>query len=143
MRTDDLARPKELFFNYSSSKFQMMRDGVFGEYDRYQVTEEQEEKWLTELIDQELGKLDINNKDTLFPLWYILETNCLPAYLDHIIDFIEINKAKADDEVKILSFISKTMDTIDRIEVAGKSKMLLVERYRKRLELLKVNILKS
>ncbi|HAY35227.1 MAG TPA: hypothetical protein DCY06_13945 [Bacteroidetes bacterium] len=115
----------------------MMRDGVFGEYKQYSVTKEQEQKWLTELIDQELNKLDINNKDTLFPLWYILETNCLPFYLDKIIDFIDENKSKAKDKFELLAFISKTMDTIDRIEEVGKGKMLLVGQYRKRIELLK------
>lgn len=138
MTSDNLARPKEIFFNYSSSKFQMMRDGAFGEYNQYQVTEEQENKWLTELIDQELNKLDINNKDTLFPLWYILETNCLPSYLDNIIDFIEKNRNKAEDKIKLISFIGKTIDAIDRIEEAGKNKMLLLGQYRKRIELLRV-----
>ncbi|MXV52363.1 hypothetical protein GS399_15420 [Pedobacter sp. HMF7647] len=85
----DYSRAKEIFFTYSSSKFQMMRDGFSGEYYTFNVTTELEGQWLHELIQQELNKLDINNADSLFPLWYILETNCSIKYLKDIVEFIE------------------------------------------------------
>jgi hypothetical protein len=54
----DYSRAKEIFFTYSSSKFQMMRDGFSVEYYSFQVPEDLENEWLIELI----------NRDTSVPL---------------------------------------------------------------------------
>lgn len=54
----DYSRAKEIFFIYSSSKFQMMRDGFSAEYYSCEVPEELESQWLIELIRQQLNKLD-------------------------------------------------------------------------------------
>ena len=137
MTNQDLERPKELYFEYSGSKYQMMRDGVIDEYRQYAVTDGQEKAWLTELIEKELKQLDINNKETLFPLWYILQTHCISSYVDKIIDFIDKNKDKAEDAAKLLSFIGKTSEVIDRIDENCKSSMMLTGRCKRRIEVMK------
>jgi hypothetical protein len=112
----DYSRAKEIFFTYSSSKFQMMRDGFSGEYYSYEVSPELEEQWLNELITQELDKLDINNPDSLFPLWYILETNCNSRCFNDIIKFIENHTKEALNELNFLKFTAKVLNAIDRLQ---------------------------
>lgn len=134
----DYSRAKEIFFRYSSSKFQMMRDGFSAEYYSFQVPDDLEAKWLIELIKQELHKLDINNVDTLFPLWYILETNCSIDYLQDIVDFIENNSNKVDDEFKLLIFTQKVLETIDRIASScSKISSYELDKYRKKLKVIR------
>ncbi len=143
MNDNNLDRPKEIFFNYCSSKFQMMRDGFLSEYDKFNISEEQEEKWLTELIQRELNRLDINNTDTLFPLWHILQSNCTPSYIDNIIDFIETNLGKAQTKDNLTKFISKTVETIDRIDEGCKHKPLLIGKYKQRIEKLNKQLVQT
>lgn len=133
----DFSRAKEIYFTYSGSKFQMMRDGVSAEYHSYQVPDELEKEWLVELIKRELDRLDINNADSLFPLWYVIETNCKSEYVENIIEFIEINKTGVQSELNLARFAQKVLVTIDRLEsscdVVNRSTL---NKYRKRIEIL-------
>ncbi|MCF6142520.1 hypothetical protein L1S34_14605 [Flavobacterium sp. K77] len=113
---EDYSRAKEIFFTYTSSKFQMMRDGFSTEYYSYKISEDLEAEWLIELINRELNKLDINNVHSLFPLWYILESNCNIEYFKDIIKFVENNKHKVESELNLLKFTQKILETFDRIE---------------------------
>lgn len=134
----DYSRAKEIFFTYSSSKFQMMRDGFSAEYSSCHVPEELESQWLIELIKQELNKLDINNPENLFPLWYILETNCKSEYLTDIIDFAENNINKAESELNLLRFTQKISETIDRLQSScSKSNPFELERFRRRIKIIR------
>lgn len=128
---------KEIYFKYCGSKFQMMRDGVNHEYIQYQISEAQEKEWLIELIEKNIDQLNINNKDSLYPLWYIIVTHCASTYIERIIDFIYANKNKAENKVTLTSFISKTEEIINRIDKACSHIPLYLNSYRKRIELLK------
>jgi len=85
-------RAKEIYFQYSSSKFQMMRDGLFEEYSTFNISESQEKVWLEEMINNEINKLSLENSNTLFPLWYIIETNCYVSIYFRLIDWFVDNK---------------------------------------------------
>lgn len=85
-------RAKEIYFQYSSSKFQMMRDGLFEEYSTFNISESQEKVWLEEMINNEVNNLSIENTNTLFPLWYIIETNCYVSIYFQLIDWFVDNK---------------------------------------------------
>jgi hypothetical protein len=112
----DYSRAKEIFFTYSSSKFQMMRDGFSEEYYLYQVPIDIEKQWLIELIKRELHKLNINNSDSLFPITYIFETNCNIEYIKDIIDFIENNLDKVENQLNLLKFTQRVLENIDRLQ---------------------------
>ena len=43
-------KAKKLFFHYNGSKFHMDREGDYTEYSKYNVNEENEKKWMEELI---------------------------------------------------------------------------------------------
>lgn len=134
----NFTKAKELFFNYGSSKFQMLRDGFYNEYIGYGISKEQEEQWLTELIVQELRKLDINNAFTLFPLWYILESNLLHEPINRILDFTENNMSEIENIDNALQFLERISNTIERISEGRKSENLNLSRYINRLELLRI-----
>ena len=138
MTNNLLDRAKEIFFKYATSTFQMMRDGLHAEYSSYNVSKEQEMLWTNELIDREIKNLNINDKTTLFPLSYVLQTNCMTTPLDKIIDFILDNVAKADNSDKILAFIEKTHDILDSLEQSCESISILTEQYKRRLSGLKL-----
>lgn len=108
-------RAKDLYFRYGSSKFQMMRDGFSQEYLSYNISEEQEMLWLDELIKLEIRKLDINDTGTLFPLWYILETNDETDHFPILIDFIKMNENYSDSENNFLKFTERILYTIENI----------------------------
>ena len=85
----DTSKAKQIFIQFSSSKFQMAREDVLEEYQSYEITEEQEKEWLTELLDKEINKFDINDYNSFFPLWFLIETNCNTEYLQQLLTLIE------------------------------------------------------
>ncbi len=87
-----LNRAKEIYFQYSSSKFQLMRDNLFEENSTFNISESQEKVWLEEMINNEINKLSIDNSNTLFPLWYIIQTNCCGSIYFQLIDWFVDNK---------------------------------------------------
>ncbi len=134
----DYLRAKEIYFAYSSSKFQMMRDGFSIEYCSYEVPENIEDEWLIELISRELKKLDINSVDSLFPLWYILETNCNIVYLKDIVVFIENNIYNVDSALNLLLFTQKVLKTMDEIDLCcSQISRLELDRYRKQIKMIR------
>jgi len=133
-------RAKEIYLQYSGSKFQMMRDGIYDEYAQSQISENQEKVWLKELIHENIDKLDINNKDSLFPLWYIIMIKCEITYIDNIIDYTFANKTKSKDTNSLLTFISKIEDIIERIETSCGGSSKLLSEYKMKIGLLKNEI---
>jgi hypothetical protein len=85
----DIAKAKKIFFDFGTSKFQMMRESVLEEYQSYGITDEQEKEWLMELLEKELNRFDINDNNSFFPLWFIIETNCNTEYLQKLLTLID------------------------------------------------------
>jgi len=113
----EIGRAKELYFEYSSSKYQVMRSGFSQEYYSYNISKEQEKLWLEELIKQEIGKLDINNAETLFPLSYILKINddAHYIYFKDIISFIKRNETNQSSKTNFPIFTQKVLDILEFI----------------------------
>ncbi len=110
-----MERAKEIFFNYSGSKFQMMRDGLVREYESYEISSELEKKWLEELIENEFKKLDFNSLNSFFPLWYILQTNQLFEYYDRLEKFIWNGFENTQNYTKSLMFVEKILNILNNI----------------------------
>ncbi len=140
---DNIDRAKKIFFDYGTSKFQIMRDGLISEYSSYNISVEQERIWTQELVQKEFNKLNINDPETLFPLWYILQTNCLDNYIEKIIEFIRVNQTVANSTDSLKQFIVKTYDVIEKIEDGCKHRPVLVGHYKQKLDDLKNVILAS
>lgn len=90
----DTAKAKKIFFDFGTSKFQMMREGTLEEYQSYGITDKQEKEWIAELLDRELNKFDINDYNSFSLLWFIIETNCNAEYLEKLVNLID-NKIQA------------------------------------------------
>ncbi len=133
-------RAKEIYFQYDGNKFQMMRDGVNEEYLQYKIPDFQEKEWLKELINKKINQLDINNKDSLFPLWYIILNNCEPSYIQDLINFISTNKSKVKTPELFLAFTAKAEDIIERFEDNCKDSSFNMSRYKKQIKLLRENV---
>jgi hypothetical protein len=136
MDNKGFSRAKEIYFTYASSKFQMMRDGLLHEYSQYDVSRDLEEEWLTELLHKEINKLNINDSESLFPLWYIIEINCKIDYLEKLIEYAEKNRDKARDENHLKAFVQKISETIAKIAVNCQGKPEVLSQLRKRINFL-------
>lgn len=108
-----MIRAKEIFFNYSGSGFQMMRDGVLDEYKSYKVSKELEYVWLNELVDREFDRLNINSFDSFFPLWYIVANYRLLNVTIRIQEFISKN---ANYPSQIVPFLDKAITVFSELK---------------------------
>ncbi|MDQ6481853.1 hypothetical protein [Dyadobacter sp. LHD-138] len=129
---------KEIYHKYFGDKFQMMRDGIYHEYLNHKVSDQKEKEWLKELMEGYLHHLDINNKDSLYPLSYIIVNQCSVTYIDAIIDFIFANMSIATSRDRLSLFVSKTEEIIDRLDRSCSHIPVLLSRYRSRIKLLKM-----
>jgi hypothetical protein len=133
-------KAKEIFNKYSGSKFQMMRDGVLTEYDKYEITIETEKTWLSELISKEFNQLDINSIDTFFPLWYIIQHHALTNHFDRISDFI-ISNSKNEESINGAElFIDKVLNVLGNWNTDTKEKLDFVLKETRRFKKLRENI---
>ncbi len=107
-----MQRAKEIFDNYAGSKFQMMRDDIITEYQKYNVSPKLEKHWLEELVELEFNKLDINDFNSFFPLWYIIEYHSLVNRIKDVRDFIvsNVNKSQSKDNLNL--FIDKVISIL-------------------------------
>jgi hypothetical protein len=128
---------KEIFFQYSGSKFQMMRDGIYEDYIKYNISQQQEEDWLNQLLEGNIIQLDINNTATLFPMWYTILSHCKSLFIGKIIDFIYTNKHKAENKGKLIAFIAKTEEVIDRMNESCSHIQLSLSHFKNRIDSLK------
>lgn len=132
-------RAKEIYFQYEGNKFQMMRDGIIDEYRQYNVSDDKEKEWLEELIQKNINQLNINNKDSLFPLWHILLSHCELSYLEDIFIFISRNENKSNNPEMFISFVAKFEDVINRIEISCQESSFPIDTLRKKIRVLKGN----
>jgi hypothetical protein len=106
---------KELYQRYQGSKFQMMRDGFYQEYLTYNISTEEEDKWLKELVMTNVDKLDINDIDSFSELGLLLRFN--PSIVNfcivHIVQFLEKNEKAANDKFSFLRFSQKVISIVD------------------------------
>lgn len=99
----DLNKAKELFISYGTNKFQMSREGVYDEYRSYGITKEQENEWLTELLEEEIAEFDINDYHSFYLLLYVIQTNCNKEYLQKVLDHINANLKSCSHQYYILT----------------------------------------
>lgn len=86
-------RAKELFFNYLGSKYQMMRDEVVSEYLSYKIPQTVEETWIENLFATFYNnlKFNINDHNSLFKLFYLIECHELTDKLNLVYELISHN----------------------------------------------------
>lgn len=133
-------KAKEIFNRYSGSKFQMMRDGVLIEYEKYEITIETEKTWLSELISKEFNQLYINSIDTFFPLWYIIQHHALTNHFDRISDFIISNSKNEESINGAKLFIDKVLNVLGNWNTDTKEKLDFVLKETRRFKKLRENI---
>ncbi|HET9906928.1 MAG TPA: hypothetical protein VFQ23_09810 [Anaerolineales bacterium] len=73
-----MEKAKNLFFNYSCSRFFMSRDGADYEYDQYGVTAEQEAIWRKEYIDFWTSRLSVDDLEALNNLDHAWAIEAIP-----------------------------------------------------------------
>ncbi|MDR2010289.1 MAG: hypothetical protein LBQ22_07390 [Bacteroidales bacterium] len=108
-------KAKELYQRYQGSKFQMMRDGFYQEYLTYNVSKEEEDKWLEELVIININNLNINDIDSFSELGLLLRFNLsiVNFGIVHIMRFLEENEKMANDKFSFLKFSQKVISIID------------------------------
>jgi hypothetical protein len=104
MNNDSIIKAKELYFRYGGSSYQMYRDGVNKEYEAFKISKELEKIWLDELFENEFKRLDINDFNTAFPLWHIIETHCSFDNLQRFIDFVRTKINESNNQYYIHRF---------------------------------------
>jgi hypothetical protein len=80
--TTNIENAKKIFFDFACSYYYMQHDGVYEEYEKYNISEEQEKDWRKEYIDLWISKLSVD--DTL-PLRRLTDANAqevIPALAD-------------------------------------------------------------
>jgi len=134
----DSSGAKTIYFNYTGSKFQMMRDGIIDEYRSYNISEELEKQWLEELINDEFNNLEFGDYNTSFRLFYTIQHHGLTEYFDRLAEFITANARISTERYKALVYIDKTLDIIEKfgptkLDLAIKEKIRFM-RIRKQYE---------
>ena len=133
-------KAKEIFNRYSGSKFQMMRDGVLTEYEKYEIPNQTEKTWLAELVSKEFSQLNINSIDSFFPLWYIIQHHELNNHFDRISDFI-ILKSKSQESINGAKlFIDKVLNVLENWNTDSKEKLNFVLKESRRFKALREKI---
>jgi hypothetical protein len=80
--TENIEIAKKLFFDFACNYYYMRHDGVYEEYKKFNITEEQEKDWRREYIEFWINKLSI--EDT-FPLRRLIDANAqelIPALVN-------------------------------------------------------------
>ncbi len=98
----------------------MMRDDVLTDYEKYRVTDEQERIWTEELLANRLEEVDINDYNSLFPLWYIIETNSHIEYLERLIELIENQLSNLTIQYSAVQFGQVIFDLLCKISKSRK-----------------------
>lgn len=118
---DDIHKAKKIYFDYAGSGFQMSREGVLPEYKKYNVSKEQEAKWLEELLENFFSQLDINDFNTAFPFWYIIETHNSIEYFQKFLDFLDLKYNHATNQYYLLRYGQTTFDLLERLSKSSEN----------------------
>lgn len=123
-------RAKELFFNYLGSKYQMMRDEVVSEYLSYKIPQTVEETWIENLFATFYNnlKFNINDHDSLFKLFYLIECHELTDKLNLVYELISHNISNIDNIDNMLSILHRVIIMLENLNSDATQK--LSEKYK-------------
>ena len=94
----DLEKAKKLFFEYSCNQFFMIHDGVYQEFKKFGIREEQEIEWRKEYIAHWESQLSLNDLHPLDQLENTVAVESIPSLLklaDQGDDYAKLRYANA------------------------------------------------